>query len=78
MQWGLAIVIVIGALVGAVMIPTAKRAEEARQAATWKPPAAASLELGQEYQALTRRLNIVGSALGVLVLLTILFMVVKP
>ena len=32
MQWGLGAVIVIGALVGAVMIPTSKKAEEVADA----------------------------------------------
>ncbi len=76
-QWGLAIVIVIGAIVGAVMIPTAKRAEEAAKH-DLEAAGGGEFQPGQEYQALTRRLNIVGSAIGVLVLLTILFMVVKP
>jgi uncharacterized membrane protein len=76
-QWGLAAAVVIGAVLGAVMIPTAKRAEEAAR----RELAAAGdgdFEPGAEYQALIRRLNLVGSALGVLVLVTILFMAVKP
>jgi hypothetical protein len=76
-QWGLAAVVVIGALVGAVMIPTAKRAEElaARElvAAGEGRPAAS-----EEYRAVVRRLTIVGSLLSLLVLVTILFMAIKP
>lgn len=74
-QWGLGAVIVIGALVGAVMIPTAKRAEEiaARDVA-----AAAGnegeIEMSAEYRALVRRLSSVGALLSLLVLVTILFM----
>jgi uncharacterized membrane protein len=71
-QWGLAAAVVIGAALGSVMIPTAKRAEEAAKLAFGAAGESA------EYQALARRLNIVGSALGALVLLTILFMAVKP
>jgi Predicted integral membrane protein (DUF2269) len=72
-QWGLAAVIVIGALVGAVMIPTAKRAELAAA----RDVAAAGdgeIVLGEEYRALVRRLTVVGTLLSVIVLVTILFM----
>lgn len=76
-QWGLGVAVVIGALVGSVMIPTAKRAEEAAArdiAATGD----GEVTMGAEYQALVRRLQTVGSALSLLVLVTILFMVIKP
>jgi Predicted integral membrane protein (DUF2269) len=74
-QWGLGASIVIGALVGAVMIPTAKRAEQlARVAAEGPQP----VEMGEDYRALARRLSIVGALLNLLVLVTILFMVIKP
>jgi len=76
-QWGLAAVIVIGALVGSVMIPTAKRAEAAAErdiAAGGDGP----IEMGAEYRALVRRLSIVGSLLSLLVLITILFMTIQP
>jgi hypothetical protein len=76
-QWGIGAVIVIGALVGAVMIPTAKRAEQTaeRDIATAGP---GNLEMSAEYQALARRLTTVGSLLSALVLITILFMAIKP
>jgi uncharacterized membrane protein len=82
-QWGITIVVVIGALVGAVLIPTAKRAESAIKRDLEAAPAGelaggGGFQPGAEYQMLTRRLNIVGSAVGVLALLTILFMVTKP
>jgi hypothetical protein len=73
-QWGLGVAIVIGALVGAVMIPTAKKAE----AAAARDIAAAGggePQMSAEYMALTRRLTIVGSTLSLLVLLTVYFMV---
>jgi hypothetical protein len=76
-QWGLTAVVVIGALLGAVMIPTAKRAEElaARDlAAAGEGPVATS----DEYRATVRLLTIVGSLLSLLVLVTILFMAIKP
>jgi Predicted integral membrane protein (DUF2269) len=76
-QWGLGVAIVIGALAGSVMIPTAKRAEAVAE----RDVAAAgesAIEMSAEYQALVRRLSIVGTALSALILVTILFMVVKP
>ena len=76
-QWGLGAAVVIGAIVGSVMIPTAKRAEEAAA----RDVAAAGdgeIAMGAEYQALVRRLQTVGSSLSLLVLVTILFMVIKP
>jgi Predicted integral membrane protein (DUF2269) len=74
-QWGLGASIVIGALVGSVMIPTAKRAEQlARVAAEGPQPG----ELGGDYRALARRLSVTGALLSVLVLVTILFMVIQP
>jgi hypothetical protein len=71
-QWGLGAAIVIGALVGAVMIPTAKRAEAAARRDL--QTGAETATLSAEYQALVRRLQIVGSFLSVLVLVTIFFM----
>jgi hypothetical protein len=78
-QWGLAAVVVIGALVGAVMIPTAKRAEiaAARDLAAIEagpPGAEASVEMSDEYRALVRRLSTVGTLLSLLVLATIAIM----
>src|ERR1700716_851970 len=69
-QWGLAAVIVIGAVAGAVLIPTSNRAEEAagRDLAGWN---GGEFEPGEEYSAAIRRLNIVGSAASLLVLVTI-------
>jgi hypothetical protein len=76
-QWGTAAVIVIGALVGSVMIPTAKRAAQiAERDITAAGPS--ELEMSKEYQALARRLATVGSLLSALVLITILFMATKP
>ena len=72
-QWGLAAVVVIGALVGGVMIPTAKRAElaAARDVAAGGN---GEIVLGDEYRALVRRLTVVGTLLSLLVLVTILLM----
>jgi uncharacterized membrane protein len=76
-QWGIGAVIVIGALVGSVLIPTAKRAEEAARA-DLQGFSGGEFQPGEDYRAVTRRLNLVGSAASLLVLLTILFMVIKP
>ena len=76
-DWGVAAVVVIGALVGAVLIPTAKRAETAAE----RDIAASSggtIEMSAEYRGLTRRAEVVGTLLSLLVLVTILFMVIKP
>ena len=84
-QWGLAAVVVIGALVGAVMIPTSKRAEQIATrdlaASTERAGVAAAgaasageVEFSDEYRALVRRLTRVGTLLSVLVLVTIVLM----
>lgn len=73
-QWGLGAAIVIGALVGSVMIPTAKRAEQAA-ARDLAATAGGEVALSEEYRALTRRLSTVGSLLSLIVLVTIYFMV---
>jgi uncharacterized membrane protein len=75
-QWGLGAVIVLGGLVGAVLTPGAKRAEELVRA-DLEGYGGGELKAGPEYQAITRRLNVVGSAASLLVLVTIAFMVVK-
>jgi hypothetical protein len=84
-QWGLAAAVAIGALIGAVMIPTAKRAEAVAErdlagasAGTTASAAGPTVEMSDEYRNLVRRLTLVGSLLSVLVLVTILFMVIKP
>jgi Predicted integral membrane protein (DUF2269) len=77
-QWGLGAVIVIGAVLGAVMIPTAKRAEQVAERDIAAAAHGGDLEMSAEYQALARRLATVGSLLSVLVLITILFMATKP
>jgi len=76
-QWGLAVIVVIGGVVGAIMIPAAKRAAEVadHDLASYTGGEFASSE---EYRGLVRRLNLAGSALWILVLATIVIMVVKP
>ena len=76
-QWGLAAVVVIGGLVGAVMIPTGKRAEQVA-ARDIEAAGGGQIELSEDYRALARRLGSVGTLLSALVLVTIVIMVVKP
>ena len=76
-QWGVGVVIVIGALVGSVLIPAAKRAEEAARA-DLQGFSGGEFQPGEAYRAATRQLNVIGSAASLLVLVTILFMVIKP
>lgn len=77
-QWGLGVAVVIGALVGSVMIPTAKRAEALAERDLGAAGESGEVELGEEYRAAVRRLAIVGTTLWALVLATIFVMVVKP
>ncbi len=72
-QWGLAAAVVIGGLAGAIMIPTAKRAEEAASAAL-EGYSGGEFAGSEEYRALVRRLNMVGAVMWAIVLLTIVFM----
>jgi Predicted integral membrane protein (DUF2269) len=76
-QWGFGAVIVIGALVGAVTIPSSKRAEQLAERAI-SAAGDGQPDFGEEYRSVVRRLQLTGTGLSVLVLLTILFMVVKP
>jgi uncharacterized membrane protein len=76
-DWGIVAVVLIGALVGAVLIPTAKRAETTAERDI-AASSGESIEMSAEYRRLTRRANIVGSLLSLLVLVTIAFMVIKP
>lgn len=88
-QWGLGAAIVIGGLVGSVLIPTSKRAEQiamrdlaagatsslaAGATSSQSEAGSGGATLSDEYRALVRRLSIVGTALSLLVLVTILFM----
>jgi uncharacterized membrane protein len=76
-QWGLGVAIVLGALVGSVLMPAARRAEET-VTRDLEGYTGGEFEGSEEYRELTQRLNIVGSLASTLVLLTIFFMVLKP
>lgn len=73
-QWGLGAVVVIGALIGSVMIPTAKRAEQIAARDVAGTAEGAEVQMSDEYRALVRRLSSVGGLLSLLVLVTVLFM----
>jgi hypothetical protein len=81
-QWGLAAVVVIGGLLGSVMMPAAKRAEQLAKrdlaSGASGESAGGAITMSDEYRAVTRRLATVGSLLSAIVLVTILFMVTKP
>ena len=77
MQWGLAVVVVLGGLVGAILMPAAKRAEAAVRR-DLEGQGGGDFEPGEEYRAAVRRLNVVGSSASLLVLVTVAFMVTRP
>jgi hypothetical protein len=88
--WGIGVVALIGVALALVMIPTARRAEavvqrDLRAASAGEPelePGAgpgprsglAGFGLSGEYRALARRLAVLSAVLGLLVLVTMLFM----
>jgi hypothetical protein len=89
-QWGLGVVVVIGAVEGMFLSPNEKRlcAIADRDLAASPVPGPSMTEDRQaggaafapsaEHDALVKRIGAVGAAMDGLVLLTILFMVVKP
>jgi Predicted integral membrane protein (DUF2269). len=76
-QWGLGAVVVIGAVVGVVMIPASKRAEQLAERDI-EASGGGQISMSEEYQAVGRRISTGGTLLSLLVLLTILFMAIKP
>jgi uncharacterized membrane protein len=74
--WGIGVVALIGVALPTVMIPTARRAEMVARRDLRSGPADA-IGLSPEYRALTRRLAMLSAVLGVLVLITVLFMGVE-
>jgi hypothetical protein len=76
-QWGLGVAIVIGAVEGAYLGPREKRlievAEEDLAAAGEGP-----VTFSAEHDALVRRIGVVGALMDLLVVITIIFMVIKP
>jgi uncharacterized membrane protein len=70
----LLILIVLGGLIGGYFVPTDRRLAELAE----RDLASESGELSDEYQALARRIGILGGVAGVLVLVAIFLMVTKP
>ena len=77
-QWGLAVIVVLGGLVGAVLMPASKHAAAAVGSDVESWGGTGEFQPGPEYRALVQRLNVVGSLASGLVLVTILFMAIKP
>jgi hypothetical protein len=75
-QWGVAVVVVLGGLEGAFMAPRQKKLIELAE----RDIAAASageVTLGPEYQAVVKQVGMVGGLMGVLVLVTIYLMSIQ-
>jgi hypothetical protein len=76
-QWGLGVAIVIGAVEGAYLGPREKRLIEVAE----EDLAAAgdgSVTPSAEHDALVRRIGGIGALMDLLVVITIIFMVIKP
>lgn len=76
-QWGIGVAVVIGAVEGIFLSPNEKRLVEVADrdlAAAGDGP----VTLSAEHDALVRRIGAVGATMDLLVLLTILFMAIKP
>jgi hypothetical protein len=76
-QWGLGVIIVLGALGGAFFAPRERRLAELAErdiTAAGDGAAAAGFSFGAEYLALRRQVFLVNATANVLVLLTIYFM----
>jgi hypothetical protein len=76
-QWGLAAVVVIGAVEGMLLSPSEKRlvaVADRDLAASGDGPFAPSAE----HDSLVRRIGAAGATMDLIVLLTILFMAIKP
>jgi hypothetical protein len=76
-QWGLGVVVVIGAIEGMLLSPNEKRlcAVADRDLAT---SGEGAFQPSAEHDALVKRIGAVGATMDLLVLLTILFMAIKP
>jgi hypothetical protein len=73
-QWGLGVIVFVALALGVVMIPTARRAQAVAERDVRGAPAAGTIGLSEEYRALNRRIAALGALLGLLVLVTLLFM----
>lgn len=74
--WGIGVVALMGVALTLFMIPTARRAEVLVQR-DLQAAVGGAIGLSGEYRALARRLAVLSSVLGLLVLITMLFMGVE-
>jgi Predicted integral membrane protein (DUF2269) len=73
-QWGLGVIVFVALALGIVMIPTARRAQAVAERDVQGAAAAGAIGFSEEYRALNRRIAALGALLGLLVLVTLLFM----
>jgi uncharacterized membrane protein len=73
-KWGIGVVVLIAVALGVVLLPAARRARTLAERDLRSAGAAGASRLSAEYSALNRRIGAVGALLGVLVLVTFLFM----
>lgn len=73
-----AIIVVIGALGGAMVVPASARMAELSRADVDAAPGGAAVAWGSEYEALYRRYMAAELLLGALVLVAVFFMAAKP
>jgi hypothetical protein len=76
-QWGLGVAIVIGAVEGMFLSPNEKRLVEIADR-DLAAAAGGPVSFSAEHDTLVRRIGAVGATMDLLILLTILFMTIKP
>ncbi len=77
-QWGLGVVIVIGAVEGAYLGPRERRLIEVADRDVAAAGGGGAVTFSAEHDGLVRRIGGVGALMDLLVLVTILFMVIHP
>jgi ABC-type spermidine/putrescine transport system permease subunit II len=73
-KWGIGVVVLVAVALPAVLLPAARRARTLAERDLRSAGAVGASGLSAEYLALDRRIGAVGALLGVLVLVTFLFM----
>ena len=77
-QWGLAVAIVIGAVEGAYLSPRERRLIEVADRDVAGASDGDPVTFSAEHDSLVRRIGGVGALIDLLVVITIIFMVIKP
>jgi hypothetical protein len=77
-QWGIAVVVVIGAVEGMFLSPNEKRLCEVADRDLAASGDGGAFAASAEHDALVKRIGATGALMDALVLLTILFMAIKP